>query len=87
MNKIVSNKTLQTIFYFFGLLHNKVLLNGCILESPFLNMAHATTEYLVSPIFYNNPWIRSVGKNALEELNLYFNTDKQYNQDYNTPLS
>jgi hypothetical protein len=41
-------------------------------------MAHATTEYLVSPLFYNNPWIRFVGNSALEELNLYFNTDKQY---------
>jgi hypothetical protein len=51
---------------------------GVILESSFLNMTFASTEYTVlANLFYNNPWIIDMGSKALKEYELQFNTDEQ----------
>jgi hypothetical protein len=61
----------------FKLLILLALPAGVILECPFLNISHAAKEYIVSPFLYNNPWIIDMGNQALEEMNIRFENDKQ----------
>ena len=67
---------LKTVYLKIYLL--EVIISGIIFESAFLNMSHAATDYLISPWFYNNPWIRGIANKALEHENIFFNTDKKY---------
>lgn len=48
--------------------------NGVVLEAPFKNISQAAKEYIIAPLILNNPWIIKKGDEALEELNLRFNT-------------
>jgi len=50
--------------------------NGVILEAPFLNISMAATDFIVAPFIYNNQWVISRGNQALKELEIKFNTDK-----------
>lgn len=48
--------------------------NGIILEAAYKNISQAAKDYIIAPLFLNNPWIISKGDEALEILNLQFNT-------------
>ena len=63
------NLNVILIFCFF----NQAPPAGIILEAPFYNISQAAKEYIVSPLFLNNPWIIKMGDEALVELNIHFN--------------
>ncbi|RNA44948.1 abhydrolase domain-containing 12B [Brachionus plicatilis] len=46
---------------------------GVVLEAPFYNISQAAKEYIISPLFLNNPWIIRMGDEALQKLNIHFN--------------
>lgn len=50
--------------------------HGVILEAPFLNISKAAKEYIIAPLFLNNPWIIQKADEALDTIDLRFNTDK-----------
>lgn len=46
---------------------------GVILEAPFYNISQAAKEYVISPLFLNNPYSIKMAEDALEELEIRFN--------------
>lgn len=50
---------------------------GVLLEAPFYNISQAAKEYIIAPLFLNNPWIIRKGEEALEEINLHFNNGEK----------
>ena len=56
---------------------NKAPPAGVFLEAPFKNLSQAAKEYIISPLFLNNPWIIQKGEEALESLNLHFKNDEK----------
>jgi len=52
-------------------------IHGVILEAPFLNISQACKDYHMGKIFLNNEWIKKLGDESLEKLNIHFNNDKK----------
>jgi hypothetical protein len=71
-NILPNNNLLIKISVFF----TKAPPAGLLLESPFINISQAAKEYILAPLFLNNPWIRKRGEDNLDLVNLHFSNDK-----------
>ncbi len=50
---------------------------GLIMEAPFKNILQAAREYIIAPLFYNNPWIIRKSEQAVEELKIKFSNEEK----------
>jgi hypothetical protein len=51
---------------------------GLILEAPFRNILQAAREYVIAPLFYNNPWIIKKSEESAQELGIKFSNEEKF---------